>query len=76
MEPAVRTSIDADNVLTILLDVPGKPVNVCTPQLLSELSAVVDSLAASKPRAVIIASAKARSFNAGADLFTLRDMDP
>ena len=76
MEPAVRTSTDADNVLTILLDVPGKPVNVCTPQLLAELSAVVDSLAASKSKAVIIASAKARSFNAGADLFTIRDMDP
>src|SRR5438874_6443924 len=73
---AVRTSTDSDNVLTVVLDVPGKPVNVCTPQLLAELSAVVDSLAASKPVAVIVASAKARSFNAGADLFTIRDMDP
>jgi 3-hydroxyacyl-CoA dehydrogenase/enoyl-CoA hydratase/3-hydroxybutyryl-CoA epimerase len=76
MEPAVRTSTDADNVLTILLDVPGKPVNTCTPQVLDELSAVVESLAASKPAGVIIASAKARSFNAGADLYAIRDMDP
>src|SRR5688572_18466994 len=80
MESAVRTSVDADNVMTIVLDVPGKPVNACTPQLLSELSAVVDSLEKGKvapmPKAVIIASAKARSFNAGADLFTIRDMGP
>jgi 3-hydroxyacyl-CoA dehydrogenase/enoyl-CoA hydratase/3-hydroxybutyryl-CoA epimerase len=76
MESAVRTTIDSDNVMTIVLDVPGKPVNTCTPQLLSELSAVIDSLAKSGVKGVIIASAKARSFNAGADLFTIRDMDP
>ena len=76
MEPAVRTSIDADNVLTILLDLPGKPVNTCSPQLLEDLSAAVESLAASKPVGVIVASAKARSFNAGADLYAIRDMDP
>lgn len=75
MEPAVRTSTDADNILTIELDVPGKPVNTCTPQLLAELSEVVDSLAKSNAAGVIIASAKARSFNAGADLFAIRDMD-
>jgi 3-hydroxyacyl-CoA dehydrogenase/enoyl-CoA hydratase/3-hydroxybutyryl-CoA epimerase len=75
MESAVRTTIDSDNIMTIVLDVPGKPVNACTPQLLSELSAVVDSLAKSPVKGVIIASAKARSFNAGADLFTIRDMD-
>src|SRR5688500_3184903 len=75
MESAVRTTIDSDNIMTIVLDVPGKPVNACTPQLLCELSAVVDSLAKSPVKGVIIASAKARSFNAGADLFTIRDMD-
>ena len=76
MESAVRTVTDPDGVLTIWLDVPGKPVNTCTPQLLEELSAVVDSLAVSKPAGVIIASAKGRSFNAGADLFAIREMNP
>src|SRR2546426_213355 len=75
MEPSVRTSTDSDNVLTIVLDVPGKPVNTCTPQLLAELSAVVDPRGKSKPAGLIIASAKPRSFNAGADLFMIRDMD-
>jgi 3-hydroxyacyl-CoA dehydrogenase/enoyl-CoA hydratase/3-hydroxybutyryl-CoA epimerase len=76
MESAIRTTIDSDNVLTIWLDVPGKPVNTCTPQLLGELSAVIDRLEKDKPAGVIIASAKARSFNAGADLFAIRDMEP
>jgi 3-hydroxyacyl-CoA dehydrogenase/enoyl-CoA hydratase/3-hydroxybutyryl-CoA epimerase len=75
MDSAIRTATDSDNVLTIWLDVPGKPVNTCTPQLLSELSAVIDSLELSRPAGVIFASAKARSFNAGADLFAIRDMD-
>jgi 3-hydroxyacyl-CoA dehydrogenase/enoyl-CoA hydratase/3-hydroxybutyryl-CoA epimerase len=75
MESAVRTGIDSDQVLTIWLDVPGKPVNTCTPQLLDELSAIIDTLETSKPAGVIFASAKARSFNAGADLFAIRDMD-
>ena len=73
---AVRTSTDADNVVTVVLDLPGKPVNVCTPGLLEELSAAVDSLSASKPAGIVITSAKARSFNVGADLVALRDMSP
>jgi 3-hydroxyacyl-CoA dehydrogenase/enoyl-CoA hydratase/3-hydroxybutyryl-CoA epimerase len=76
MESAVRTVTEPDGLLTIWLDVPGKPVNTCTPQLLEELSAVVDSLEKSKPVGVIIASAKGRSFNAGADLFAIRAMNP
>jgi 3-hydroxyacyl-CoA dehydrogenase/enoyl-CoA hydratase/3-hydroxybutyryl-CoA epimerase len=58
----------------MVLDVPGKSVNTCTPQVLEELSAVLPPLAASRVKAVIIASAKPRSFNVGADLFAIRDM--
>src|SRR3982751_5582114 len=80
MQPSVRTFTDSDNVLTVVLDLPGKSVNICTPQLLAELSAVIDSLSASEsasgPAGVIVASAKERSFNAGADLFAIRDMRP
>ena len=77
MEEAIHLATDpATNVLTIVLDVPGKPVNTCTPQLLVELAAVVESLERGtvKPAGVIIASAKQRSFNAGADLFELKSM--
>src|SRR5215213_11124863 len=74
MDTAVHTAIDNDNVMTVLLDVPGKPVNTCTPQLLDDLAAALDQIEKTMPAGVIFASAKPRSFNAGADLFTIRDM--
>jgi 3-hydroxyacyl-CoA dehydrogenase/enoyl-CoA hydratase/3-hydroxybutyryl-CoA epimerase len=76
MESAVRTTTDSDNILTVWLDVPGKPVNTCTPQLLAELADAVASLEKSTAAGVIFASAKLRNFNAGADLFTIREMQP
>src|SRR4051812_42086709 len=76
MQRLVRQFTDSDNVLTVVLDIPGKSVNICTPQLLVELSAVIDSLSESESAGVIVASAKGRSFNAGADLVAIRDMRP
>ena len=72
--PAIRTSVDADNVLTIVMDSPGKPVNTFSPQLLAELSSAIDAVERDKPKAVIFASAKARSFSAGADLTEISKM--
>ncbi len=76
MDSTLRTFTDSDNILTLLVDVPGKPVNTCTPQLLEDLSAALDQIQQSQPAGIIIASAKPHSFNAGADLFTMRDLDP
>ena len=44
MEQAIRTSMDSDRVMTVWLDLPGKPVNTCSPQLLDELSTLIDSI--------------------------------
>jgi 3-hydroxyacyl-CoA dehydrogenase/enoyl-CoA hydratase/3-hydroxybutyryl-CoA epimerase len=74
MEPAIRTTKDADNILTIRMDLPGKPVNACSPQLLHELLEAVVGAEHDRPAGVIFASAKPRSFNAGADLFEIRGM--
>ncbi|MGB7159492.1 MAG: 3-hydroxyacyl-CoA dehydrogenase NAD-binding domain-containing protein [Tepidisphaeraceae bacterium] len=74
MQPAIRTTRDADNILTIRMDVPGKPVNACSPQLLHELLEAVVAAEHDRPAGVIFASAKPRSFNAGADLFETRGM--
>jgi 3-hydroxyacyl-CoA dehydrogenase/enoyl-CoA hydratase/3-hydroxybutyryl-CoA epimerase len=76
MEPAIRTSTDADKVLTIRMDLPGKPVNACSPQVLSELEQAIEAAERDRPAAIIFASAKQRSFNAGADLFEIRGMNP
>jgi 3-hydroxyacyl-CoA dehydrogenase/enoyl-CoA hydratase/3-hydroxybutyryl-CoA epimerase len=75
MQPAIRTTTDAANVRTITMDLPGKPVNACAPQLLNELDDAVAQVERDKPAGVIFASAKSRSFNAGADLFEIRGMN-
>src|SRR5947209_6805359 len=70
----VRTMTDADNIVTVWLDQPGKSVNTITPAMLSDLNEVVAMLEQSKSAGVIFASPKARSFVAGADLFEIRKM--
>lgn len=76
METSIRVSRDADNVVTITLDSPGKPVNTFSPAMLADLSAALDQLETAKPAGLIFASAKPRSFSAGADLFEVRKMNP
>jgi 3-hydroxyacyl-CoA dehydrogenase/enoyl-CoA hydratase/3-hydroxybutyryl-CoA epimerase len=76
MDPLMRTNIDADNVMTVLFDAPAKSVNTCSPQFFAELGAVLDMIERDKPAAVIFASAKPRSFIAGADLFEISKMTP
>src|SRR5205814_8783776 len=73
-QTAVHTTTDSDNTLIVWMDVPGKPVNTCGPQFLIELASAMDALEKSKAPGVIFASAKQRSFNAGADLHEIRSM--
>ena len=73
-DPAIRLNTDSDNVAMIVMDLPGKPVNTFAPRLLDELSDAVSAIERDKPAAVIITSAKLRSFSAGADLFEIRKM--
>jgi len=78
MDTFLRSTTDADRVMTVTMDVPGKPVNTCTPGLLAELRELIHRLAATpadqRPAGLIITSAKERSFNAGADLVQVRGM--
>jgi 3-hydroxyacyl-CoA dehydrogenase/enoyl-CoA hydratase/3-hydroxybutyryl-CoA epimerase len=60
--------------MTVWMDAPGKPVNTCSSKLLDELDAVLGEIERERPAAVIIASGKPRSFNAGADLTEIRKM--
>src|SRR5438552_1815468 len=74
MMQTIRTTTDAEMILTIWMDAPDKPINTCSSQFLNDLSEVIASVEQQSPRAIIFASAKARSFNAGADLFEIRGM--
>ena len=72
--PLIRTTTDADQILTVWFDNPDKPVNTISPDFLTELADLIGVIERGKPRGVIFASAKSRNFIAGADLFAIRSM--
>ena len=75
----IHTSIDGDNIMTVLFDNPDKPVNTLSPMVLEELSDAIESIEKAdkdkRPAGVIFASDKDRCFIAGADLFEIKEMD-
>lgn len=71
----VRIEKDADNIVTLWLDAAGKSVNTLNRAMWADLDIALAQLEKDKPAGVIVASAKSRTFIAGADLFEMRDMD-
>lgn len=68
MNETIGYSVDAEGVALLVLDVPGRPMNVLTPDLLAELEACVDRVARDAAvRGAVVTSAKS-GFVAGADL--------
>jgi 3-hydroxyacyl-CoA dehydrogenase/enoyl-CoA hydratase/3-hydroxybutyryl-CoA epimerase len=59
---------DADGIVWLALDKPDTSANVLSSEVLVELGALVGSLAAGPPRALIVRSAKPSGFIAGADI--------
>jgi len=72
----LQVSTDPDGIVTILLDAPGKSVNTLSQLMLAELGEAVSRIESHVPAGVIFASAKGRSFIAGADLFEIKKMSP
>ena len=70
--PTLRTAVDADGILTVWFDAPGKSVNTITWQMLLDLREVVTAIERDKPKGVIFASTKSDCFIAGGDLFDIR----
>lgn len=67
-----RVSLDG-GVATVLVDVPGEPVNTISPEVGAELSRLVDELAAAaEVKAVVVASGKPDGFIAGAHIDTFQ----
>jgi 3-hydroxyacyl-CoA dehydrogenase/enoyl-CoA hydratase/carnithine racemase len=65
---------NADGTGRIVIDVPGKPVNVLSRAVLHDLAAAVDAASADMPAALRIESGKPGSFVAGADIFELQSL--
>ena len=61
-----------DRVLTLLLDRAGESVNSLSREVLEELDALIERIRIEPPRAVILRSAKAAGFIAGADVREFR----
>ena len=68
MNESIRYSVDAEGVALLVLDVPGRPMNLLTPDLLAALEACVDRVARDAAvRGAVVTSAKP-GLLAGADL--------
>ena len=70
---AVRYERDGE-VGRVVIDQPGRPVNVLDHATLDALSAALDAAEADKPNALLVVSGKPGTFVAGADVFALTAM--
>jgi 3-hydroxyacyl-CoA dehydrogenase/enoyl-CoA hydratase/3-hydroxybutyryl-CoA epimerase len=68
MTTAWKTERDADDIVYLTLDKPGASTNVLSRDVLVELGTILEPLEATPPRGVIVRSAKANGFVAGADI--------
>ena len=71
--PAVRYE-RRGGVGRVIIDQPGRPVNVLDRATLDALSAALDAAEADKPDALLVVSGKPGTFVAGADVFALTAM--
>jgi len=75
MTDIIRQTIDADGIATWTIDIPGKSMNVFTPEFFPRLSGLIDDAAANGSiKGVIITSGKPGNFLAGADLGMLQQL--
>lgn len=69
MNNTLAIEVGADGIALLTIDVPGRPMNVFTPELIDSLGKAVEQVAADDAIiGAIITSAKQSSFLAGADL--------
>jgi 3-hydroxyacyl-CoA dehydrogenase/enoyl-CoA hydratase/3-hydroxybutyryl-CoA epimerase len=69
-----KLDIDADGIALVIWDMPGRSMNVLDNQVMEELGAIVDQLAADAAvKGAVITSAK-EAFSAGADLTMLEGL--
>ena len=62
-------TVDADGIATLSIDVPGRPMNVLTPEFQAELAEAVTAIVAeTNIKGAIITSGKPGAFIAGADI--------
>jgi 3-hydroxyacyl-CoA dehydrogenase/enoyl-CoA hydratase/3-hydroxybutyryl-CoA epimerase len=63
-----RLEVDAERIAWLTCDAPGTSTNVLSAAVLRDLAAVLDQLSELQPAGVVVSSAKANGFVAGADI--------
>jgi 3-hydroxyacyl-CoA dehydrogenase/enoyl-CoA hydratase/3-hydroxybutyryl-CoA epimerase len=66
--PSWRAEIDADGIAWLTFDKPGSSTNVLSREALVELDSHLQAFTAAPPRGLVVRSAKASGFIAGADV--------
>lgn len=72
---SLRLERQADGLAWLWIDQPDRITNTLSPGLLAELEGVLQALAPMPPRGLVIASAKAAGFIAGADIRVLAGLE-
>ena len=71
MNNTIQYTVDSDGIATLMIDLPGKSMNVLCDEMISDLAACIEKVAATDSvKGAIVASAKT-AFVAGADLTEL-----
>lgn len=69
-----RFETDADGIATLIWDMPGRSMNVITPEVMAELNQVIDHVASSEAiKGCVVTSCK-EAFSGGADLTMLQGL--
>ncbi|HSD44143.1 MAG TPA: 3-hydroxyacyl-CoA dehydrogenase NAD-binding domain-containing protein [Burkholderiales bacterium] len=70
-----RLDTDADSIVWLTFDKAGASTNTFSQDVMAELVAIIDRLAAEKPRGLVIRSGKESGFIAGADVDEFTKVD-
>jgi 3-hydroxyacyl-CoA dehydrogenase / enoyl-CoA hydratase / 3-hydroxybutyryl-CoA epimerase len=70
-----QTELRADGVLVLSFDRAGAPVNTFAQDVLIELDTLIERLALDPPKGLVLRSAKASGFIAGADIKEFQTFD-
>lgn len=73
--PVLRVEVRESGVLAIVLDRPGERVNLIDEAWLAEMTHALDRVAQERPRGVVLLSAKAGQFIAGADVDLIASLE-
>ena len=74
MQSHLLIDVDREGFVTATVQVPGRAMNVLTPQFVSELTALIERVAADAAIRGVILTAAGKSFIVGADLKELVEM--